>query len=322
MPVAHLELGKQNLGENKTSVIFFLGSHTSDSVKIFKEYVEKNTPNIIVLEHPDNEKFNRMIEGKITVAEYMKVEGRNYLSSDSSRRKFEFLREMHKRGVRIETLTSESLAGGNASLKLSKDAAFEELSSSLQNGDFNRAVRSCLNFLEIFGVEAKLRDQWRAQEIAEKVRSGEWKGNILIEAGAIHTQAKNILIDELKGMDNVNVSSVYSFREIASRVFKGSISEVYPPGDELIRIHTYEATKRTSVDEEKEKLLGARSIIHFLMTKSLASEVGVETEYTATKLVNQLSYGECETLFNKVQKMDQESAYKFVEDYLRKKDKK
>src|SRR5271157_544628 len=131
MPVAHLELGKQDLAENKTSVIFFLGSHTPDFVKIFKEYVEKNTPNVIVLEHPNNEKFNHMIEGKITVAEYMKIEGRNYLSPNSSRRKFEFLREMHKRGARIETLTSESLAEGNVSLKLSKDAALEELSSSL-----------------------------------------------------------------------------------------------------------------------------------------------------------------------------------------------
>ena len=313
----------------KTEIVFFFEHHTLPSLKVFKEYIERNKPDILVLEQGKDDKFEQMLEGKIGVAEYLK--GGYYIHREYLKELFPFLKKLRKEGVRIEELASENEARSVETSGIEKRLPHKELrvslkeavSSFLKKSDrgFEYAVGKRIELAQRMGVRNMLRDAGRAWEIAEKVKTGEWSGRILVQVHSAHSQARELLAGKLKGVEDTSISAAYPFRNAVSEVFESRTSDVHPPAAELDRIYVHEAfSNRKMVSWETKKTLAARDLLHGCITESIASEADERRDYEATRLVNQLNYEECRELFNKVRYMRTETAFGYVEDYLRERD--
>jgi hypothetical protein len=313
----------------KTEIVFFFEHHTLPSLKLFKEYVETNKPDILVLEQGKDDKFEQMLEGKIGVAEYLK--GGYYVHREYLKELFPFLKKLRKEGVRIEELASEDEARSIETSGIEKRLPHKELrvslkeavSSFLKKSDrgFEYAVGKRIELAQRNGVRYMLRDAGRAWEIAEKVKTGEWSGRILVQVHSAHSQARELLAGKLRGVEDTSISAVYPFRNAVSEVFESRTSDVHQPAVELERICAHEAFgNKKMVSWETKKTLAARDMLHGCITESIATEADERRDYEATKLVNQLSYEECRELFNKVRYTRTETAFGYVEDYLRERD--
>ncbi|NYZ78608.1 hypothetical protein H0N99_00510 [Candidatus Micrarchaeota archaeon] len=306
------EIKKEELStgsEVNTNIRFFFSFHSLPFLEKFKEEVRKNKPNIIIAEERPDPKFNLMVEGKISIAEYM--HGYTYPFPEYCINFYELLRELRREGVRI---------AGLLPILASKDTysavreAEERMNRSIQYGDFGGAVDAMLDIIAVHSQPLKLADEMRAREIAKRVKSGEWRGSILVEIGAGHTRVKNLLKKELEGFQEVSVTSVYPVRKSVEEIFRKGVIDVYRPSDELTRLYLYE--KKPS--EEMKRLIGARAVIHNLIIDISPENFKQDLIYRATSIVNHLSYDECEKMFGEIIKMDTEMAFTYVDKYLKK----
>lgn len=282
----------------KTNVTFFFGTHTGYDIKVLKEYVKRNPLNILVLEWGPDDKFNQMLEGNITIDEYIKYKGplvfQKVIEED-----LKFFKELHKKGVRIETLISENERG------LADDAVGPlqiRLSRCIKNGDFEGAVDASVGIDECIAMSVIARDKFKSKEIADRIRSGDWSGDILVYAGRVHSSPKNSLLEELKGMKNVSISSFHPFRELVGETFGKNVVEVYSPHAELTRAIIYETLRNTQpISEERKRLLGARTVIQVITgNPDFKSKGDVKSDYEDIKFISQLSYDKCKKIFSKI----------------------
>jgi len=312
---------KQVGAEKKTDVTFFFAMHTIHNVELFKKYVGNNPPNIVVIEYRPDYRLNQMLDGKITIAEYM--EGKRYPFPKVTEEEFKFFKELHEKGVRIETLSSEDRGiEAQKGIRMQLLIARDSLSHCLEEGDFEGAVDECVTSGELRGLLNAERDMFKAKEIVGRIRSGDWSSNILVRTGVAHTWPKHQLVEELKGMKDVSVSSLYPFRDMVKDTFGWkNLAGVYPPYNEMDRAVTYHILRNTKLmDEGRKQLLGSRDVIYELICNpELDSEEETKEYYEVIKMINQLSKEECKNLFNEMhsKKMDEETAFKFVKDYLK-----
>jgi len=186
----------------------------------------------------------------------------------------------------------------------------ERKSTPFPRSDFEIKLLIEIDSAKVDARKDKAREEMRSKEIAEKIRGGEWSGEILVEAGASHTRMKNILKEELKGIENVRIEALYPLKELTAKTFGGPILKVHQPLDELTRIYKYE--KQPS--EDREKLMAARQLIFETMAKTTTIDETI-------KIVNRLSYEECKNLFDEIKGMGKDDAFKQVENYLKNKGK-
>jgi hypothetical protein len=307
------ELQEKQAGtERKTNIVFLFGSHKPSYLEKLKELTERKPPNFIILEEEKDEHFPKMLKGEITVPQYMRnIEnsGRLYPNTEFSRRKYELLKELSREGVKVEQFEPKlDEATSIKEKEASTTILFMESFARARN--FEDAVSCGIIFAKRYGDVIKVKDESRASGIAEKIKSGEWRGDILIEAGSVHTNVKNILIEGFKGNKEISITSLYAQSKYVEEVFGKGTQEIYDPSHELRRAYAY----GKKPDEERERLLAARFVVHHQMDKEGAPD---RVEYEATRMINQLSYEECKQLFNKINQMNSEEAFKVVEDYLK-----
>ncbi|MCX6776005.1 MAG: hypothetical protein NT130_04110 [Candidatus Micrarchaeota archaeon] len=306
-------IGKMGGAEKTTEVVFFFGAYSSQNIEKLRELTKGKVPNVIVVEGEKNPYFQKMIKGDITVDEYLRIWPYKFYNPESGKRMLEFYKELYEKGAKVEQLNSGLHIGG----LIQRMEADKVRISSIVNGDFEKEVDATVKVAKIEADFFKVEKRMRAEEIAEKIKTGEWNGYILVEAGALHTRVKNILRGELREMENVSINSSYVHAEDAGKVFGRGVSEVYDPMNELIRMYVYEKEPAGKKLKEREKLLGARSAIFCEVSKTSKAR----DMFEATKLVNQLSYEECKKLFDKMHsnKMNEETAFRYVENFLKKK---
>jgi hypothetical protein len=302
---ADIQLGKE------TRVTFFFEAHNLSCLKVFKEHVEKNRPNFILLELEKDTRFLHMLRGEISIGEYMRE--LNYSFTEFTREQYAFLREEYKKGIKIEQLAggwfSRDLIGG--------EGIWRKIFASIHNGDFEGAVESELERARIDIEWLNKCERMRAKEIADKIKRGELYGNVLIESGAFHTRVEKFLKEELRGVTNVEkVDAVHAEKEAPKGIFGNTAVSVYRPANELERL--YEYVKQPS--KERERLLAARDVIFIFIDKPHADvDFGEEiNEFEKIKLVNQLSYEECRALSSEIEEMSREVLFEFIDAYLKK----
>lgn len=295
--------------EAKTNIRFFFSFHSLPFLEKFKEEIRKNKPDIIVTEERPDPRFELMVEGRITIVEYM--QGYVYPYPEYSINFYELLRKLHKDGVKVKGLLP--ILASRTTYSQEREAG-ERMARSIHDGNFKSAVDAMLDIITVYSEPLRLADEMRAREISKKVKSGEWTDNILVETGAGHTRVKNILKKELEGSQGISITSVYPVRESVEGIFRKGVIDVYRPSDELTRLYLY--GKKPS--EEMKRLLGARAVIHNLIIDISPQNFKQDLIYRATSIVNHLSYDESEKMFGEIIKMDKEMAFKYVDTYLKK----
>jgi len=307
-------IGKKGGAERTTDVVFFFGASSSQRLR---ELTKGNVPDIIVVETEKDPYFQKMIRNDITVDEYLRICPYKFYNPESSKRMFEFLKELYEKGAKVEQLNSEWQPLGGWIHKMKTN---EVLVDSIMKGDFEKAVYTAVEYAKISANWFKVADIARAAEIAEKIKTGEWKGYILVEAGTLHTLMKNTLSYQFRNMENVTINSLYAREEDAGKVFGTRVSEVYDPRHELIRMYMYGKEPANEKElKERENLLGARFVILCEVVPKNLKDTDI---FEATKLVNQLSYEACKKLFDKMHsnKMNEETARTYLKNHLKKKD--
>jgi hypothetical protein len=311
---------KSKEGEAKTEVVFFFEKHQMTYLKSLKESVERVKPNIIVVEHTHEEIFDMMIKNSISVKEYMGITRYSHTAPEFSKNKYELLREFHKKGVKIKTVAAEETDNTRRELTELRRIAERNMNLYAMVGDFGGMVSAGMDMARALGSEGALRDIKRSAELAGKIKSGEWRGTIMVELGMAHTACKNMLIEQLRDRDDVTVSSLHPFKDVASEMFHTAES-VYAPGLELSRIFGQEATIGGEIcSRDRKRLLAARDIIYSLTyDEKTESREGERWDYERIKMVNKLSYDDCRGLCEEILKTDMgaEKASQLVKDYLK-----
>ncbi|MEM3690180.1 MAG: hypothetical protein QXZ40_00415, partial [Candidatus Micrarchaeia archaeon] len=180
--------------------------------------------------------FQQMLEGKITVKQYM--QGYIYPMPQFIEKRYEFLVKLHKEKpeIRIEQFEpSIEMELRN----MIRNQISRESGLSVAKGDFEGGVKGMINFAKSEADWLKVEEEMRAKGIAEKIKNGEWKGRILVEAGATHTRVGHFL---KKYLNDVEVSSIYLFKEtiqeaLKDEVYGSQLHMLYPPPQELKRLY-------------------------------------------------------------------------------------
>ncbi|MEM3555696.1 MAG: hypothetical protein QXF56_03200 [Candidatus Micrarchaeia archaeon] len=281
--------------ETDTKVIILYTAHTPNFLKQFKGFIETTKPNLIILEEDKKATFQQMLEGKITVKQYM--QGYIYPMPQFIEKRYEFLVKLHKEKpeIRIEQFEpSIEMELRN----MIRNQISMEIGLSVAKGDFEGGVKGMINFAKSEADWLKVEEEMRAKGIAEKIKNGEWKGRILVEAGATHTRVGHFL---KKYLNDVEVSSIYLFKEtiqeaLKDEVYGSQLHMLYPPPQELKRLYI----SGRKVSEEREKLLGARALVLSMITSKNEGELGNVDTIKKIQMVNRLNYEECRDLFNEI----------------------
>lgn len=340
--------------ERKTEVVFLFGAHNLDYVKKMRELTERRLPNVIVLEEPKNAGLEKMLKGEISVEEYVNSRAYTFKEAAKERCELLVeLHKKGVRIEQIDPGHGLVWKKGVAHPFSFDEAAGNRFAMHIAAGNFEKAVDTAVNLSAITAVEIKKRDEMRAKEIAAAIKKGELSGYILVEAGSIHTRTKNLLNELLKG-EQVAVKAEFARKEAAKEVFGEWAQEVFSPLDELRRIYAnglqgeldrkWEKrwAERWRRDEEaveseggrlkalkervrgvfdreyggeRERLLGARSVVLFKITGDDVEEDIKQMK--AVGMVNRLTYEECKEVFQKTSGMNEDEAFAFLEEYLK-----
>jgi len=264
---------------------------------------------VVVVEEPRDERFERMLKGEITVDEYVRTLDTSF--PIYSKHQCEVLRRLYGMGKKIlqidpylETIERIREAVERGELDKIKDERVElvqrtereanlawlDYNEAFLRRDFDELVDATVRFTKADAERFKVRDRMRAEEIAESV-----DGDVLVEAGQIH-----ILLPRFLEEMGFEVSTINLPETIARRLG----IELYPnPGNEL--------TKRfmlgEDVDEEEARLMAARGIIYISLVPKEEMLPTEEKPYPhlveenkIAKAVSKLSYEGCKRLFYKI----------------------
>jgi len=329
-------VGKMGGAERKTEVAFFFGAPSPENIKKLREMSEGKRLDVILVGIEKDQNFLKMIRNDITVEEYLQEKNRDFVkmigeyitvkeylqnslfklyNPESDKTMFEFLKELYRNGTKVEQLDSEWQPIGEWIRGMKANDA---LVDRMAEGDFEKAVDVAVEDAKTSADQLKIADLARAKEIAEKIKTGEWSGNILVIGGSIHTLMKNTLKYQFREREDVTIKALYAREEDAEKVFGRGVSEVYDPMRVLTRVymHGKEPVDKKEL-KERERLLGARFVILVEVSKtSKNSDV-----FEATKDVNQLSYEECKKIFDKIhsEKMNEERASEYLKTVLERK---
>ena len=281
-------------------------SHRVEMLKHFKEIAEKY--DVIVIEEPKDELFERMLKGEITVDHY--VQNLNTSFPLYSTYQCQILRELYAKGKKIYQVepyleilenvykaidSKKELPSDEKSLKVREiekkvNSAWVDYQEAFIKKDFDALVDATLRFTKADAERFVVRDKMRAEEIAKVVES-----NALIEAGQIHILLPKFL--EKRGFD---VETINLPEEIAKKM---GIEFCLNPGNELTMMYML----GKDVDEEQARLMCAQSIIYVSLIpkdEMLPSEEKpyphLVEESKVARFVKKLSYEDCKKLFHKI----------------------
>ncbi|MCS7203719.1 MAG: hypothetical protein NZ809_04660 [Thermodesulfovibrio sp.] len=312
---------------NRFTILY--SSHRVEFLSCLKKYMDRS--DIIILEDAPSESFLKMLNGDISVEEFLSDEIYEFpMFSFYFYKMLKHLKEQGKTILQIEPYMErlfkihslfsegkspqdvESISELNEVYQCEKKATkalidFYEI--SLKNS-FDEVVNSVKRFARLDAYRFRLRDELRAKAICKILPKD---GNVLIEAGAIHQYLRKILLERL-GKD---VKTVFALEDTVKKLT--GKRWIFPPGDILTLRYIFEAKE----NEELENLLSARALVYIMLIKKeemLPTErkpiPHLLDEIEVVGLVNRLSYSDCEKLYPEIRFVSRLKALKTVRDYI------
>ena len=292
-------------------VLILFTSHRVEMLPHFEEEARKR--DIIIIEEPRDENFQNMLEGKITVDEYVRKLNTSF--PVYSKHQCEILKRLHSMGKKIyqsepyleaiegiykaiEEGKFEQLPKGGTiaevqSIERTVNSAWLDYQEAFLKKDFDALVEATIRFTKADAERFKVRDRMRAEEIAKIIE--EDNGSILVEAGQIHILLPRYLEEMGFKVSTLNLPEV-----VAKRLG----IELYPnPGNEL----TKKFMLGENVDDETAKVMAARGIIYISLIPKEEMLPSKDNPYPhlveenkVAKAVSKLSYEGCRRLFYKI----------------------
>ena len=288
---------------------------------------------IIVLEEAPLPRFLDMLDGRISIDEYMMVLDSGFPGFE--RQMCALLRELHIKGRQIiqvepylETLLQihELLSDGKTPEDIVKDPRLEGVYRAEKRATgalldyyarslrapFDEVVKAVQVFAWADADRLMMRERLRAQAIKPLTSHGL---DIYVEAGYIHYPLYRYLKKALGRAQKIRV--VYLLGPVV-RKLKGRRRNM-GPGDVL----TLRYALHRGLPEDLADLLAARSLIYIKLLQKDELLPGdsdaphSEDEVKVNRIVDSLSLEDCQVLFDQIRLAKRQQAIRVVEDYLR-----
>lgn len=284
---------------------------------------------VIILEEAPNEMFRKMLMEEISIEKYLEDEIFEF--PIFSHRFYEILQNLYREGkkilqvepymeklLKIYDMFSEGKTPKDVELipelnevyELEKKATKEliDFYEASISKPFNDVIEFIKRFARADAERFRFRDSLRADAIVSLLPE---KGKVFIEAGAIHQYLSKVLIEKLETNCKVNIFFALEnkVKELTGKRW------IFPPGDILTLKYIFNKKD----NEAWENLLSARSLIYIMLIEKeemLPNEreqtPHLLDEIEVVKLVNKLSFNDCERLYKKIRFKDKEEAKKIV----------
>jgi hypothetical protein len=296
-------------GEKVTNISFLHHLPVEEAYEPVANFIDSKKPNLIIVDMVKNESLDKVLNGKIPIKKLLD-EFPNI--SEYTASYIGYLVELHKKGVKIERF--KPIENEKTIEELSKKLADMDvkLLAKINGGEFDDALKIKIEMAKLEAGAIRSLEQLREKEIVDKVKSGEWKGNIVIESDS---RTKTIVMKELEGIKNIHIDSFYYRDKNVEEVFGEGILQRVGGYTELKNLYIF----GKPVTPEKERLLAARSTLAEMLSEvPTPSDPKLMTLYQAVKLAEQLDEDECRKIFNEISRMSKEKAREFVSEYLKK----
>jgi hypothetical protein len=306
-------------------------SHHVEALPFAREQMERHQT--IILEEPPTPGFGQLLEGTITLDDYLLELDPGFPEFD--RRMHQLLIELHRRGKRIlqvepylerllqvhelfaEGSKPEAILGMKElrEVYLAEKRATGALISFYalsMKGPFEDVVEGVKRFAHADALRLVMRERLRAKAIAELVRPGDFT---YVEAGYIHYPLYRFLRQELGGREKMGV--VFLLDPVVRRL--GGKRRNLGPGDIL----TLDCAFHNAIPAEKANLLAARSLIYIKLVNKeelLPGESEAphsEDEVMVNRLVDRLDFEQCHDLFDRIRLADRRKALELTRAYTR-----
>ena len=306
-------------------------SHRVETIPFARQMMEEHE--IIVLEEPSHPKFTDMLNGNLSISQYL-------MEADIGFPEFERLmckeaRRLHQEGKKLlqiepylERLLEihEHFAAGMTPLELLNLAhlktvylAEKTATSALINyyarsieKDFRQVIESVKTFASADAQRSNLRSVLRAGAIANL----DITKKIYVEAGYIHYLLYRCLVGDLKGNQNIRI--VYLMQPVFKKL--KCKRRNMGPGDIL----TLYYSMGLPIKEELANVLAAKSLIYTQLIKTderlpdqsdPAPHSSEETQIN--RLVDRLGFEDCKTIYSKIRYKSRHESLDFVKAYVR-----
>ena len=305
-------------------------SHRAEALRYARRQMEQHQ--IIVLEEAPLPEFLDMLDGRLSIDEYMMILDSGFPGFD--RLMCVLLRDLHSKGWQIiqvepylETLLQihELLSDGNTPQDVMKDPRLESVYRAEKcatgalidyyahslTAPFDEVVDAVKAFAKADADRLVMRERLRAQAIKPLTSHGV---DIYVEAGYIHYPLYHYLKKALGRAQRIRV--VYLLEPVVRRL-KGRRRNM-GPGDIL----TLRYALHGGLPEDLADLLAARSLIYIkLLRKDELLPVDSdaphsEDEVGVNRIVDGLNFEDCQALFDQIRLAKRERAIRVVEEYL------
>lgn len=306
-------------------------SHHVEALPFAREQMERHQT--IILEEPPSPGFGPMLEGLISLEDYLLELDSGFPEFD--RRMHRLLVGFHRQGKRIiqvepylERLLQihELFTGGATPDEILQRPDLGDVYLAERNATgalisfyglsmkapFGEVVEAVKRFARADAVRLVMREGLRARGIAQLVRPGE---PTYVEAGYIHYPLYRFLRQELGRREEFRV--VFLLEPVVKKL--GGRRRNLGPGDILTLRYAF----HISVPEERANLLAARSLIYIklinkeelLPGKSEAPHS--EDEVMVNRLVDSLDLPRCRDLFNRIRLADRGKAVELARAFTK-----
>lgn len=261
-------------------------SHRVENLPFLRREFESSE--IIVLEEPKNEYFDKVLSQKIDIESYVKLIDTQFPLY--TKKLIELLRNLKDKNIiQIEPYLEEverirNFGTGDQRVidaERRANLAYIDYIESFMKKNFEDIIEKVIRFAKADAERFILRDEMRARAIQE---------DATIEAGVMHTK-----LAELLDADTVSIPQL-----IAKRL---SVNYVENPGTVLTKSYIY----NFDCDEE---LLAARSLIYISLVEKKELLPSTENPYPhfineqkVTRFVNKLDFEKCRRIFDKLWKI-------------------
>ena len=287
----------------------------------------------IFLEEPPQREFQHMLEGSLSVADYLMTVDIEY--PEFSRRMCRLMREFYAEGTKIFQVEPflEVLLGVHDFFSQGKrpedikpntlqhqvyiaerDAtkALLEYYETVTDGSFDAAISAVIRFAQADAARFRLRDALRARALSTDLTQ---YASAYIEAGSIHCGLYPRLKKRLS--KKVHIKPIYIDHKALQTM--GERGHLYGPGDQLtLRYILHANIKNTQL----KRLLAARSLVYTKIVEKEELSADLETfphvrnEFACIQAVKRLALADCERLFPLIRRSKSVNARYMVTDYM------
>jgi hypothetical protein len=306
-------------------------SHRAEIIPFARQIMEQHQ--IIVLEEPPHPNFADMLNGNLSIADYLMEIDIEFPEFD--RLMCNEVRRLHQKGKKllqiepyierllkiheyfaqgmtpVDVLNMADLKAVYLAEKAATGALINFYARSMEK-DFKQVVESVKTFANADAQRSNLRSILRAEAISTL----DTTKKIYVESGYIHYPLYRYLLLDLKG--NQNIRAVYPMQPVFRKL--GCKRRNMGPGDILTLYYAL----NLPIKKDLANLLSARSLIYtqLIQTQEMLPDQNNMTPHSLdealiNRLVDRLGFEDCKTIYSEIRFKNRHDSLDLVQSYLR-----